>query len=254
MLALERHRRLVSFVNARGSLRTAEVAAELGVTEETVRRDFEKLEREGALVRTHGGALRIEAGRGESPLGERMAQNVGAKTRIARAALAHLRDGSVVFFDSSTTVLQLAGLLPSEMRVTVLTNSLPTAMALLEKPGVAVHMLGGQVGGSSFSCTGRAAWLGLELLRLDAAFFSCRGIHPAHGLSEASEDHAALKNLVIQRADSAILLADHSKTTMHANHYFAQLAEIDLWITDQEPDHSVLEAANHSGTRWEAAP
>ena len=91
MLAIDRHRWLLDELNERGSLRTSEIAERAGVAEETIRRDFEKLEAEGILRRTHGGAVRLEADRREFPAGERALQHATEKQSIARCAARRLR-------------------------------------------------------------------------------------------------------------------------------------------------------------------
>ncbi|MEI8294676.1 MAG: DeoR/GlpR family DNA-binding transcription regulator [bacterium] len=252
MLALERHRKLIECLNARGSVRTAKVATELGVTEETVRRDFERLETEGQLVRTHGGALRLDASRREFPMRERMAQNASAKARIARAALAHLREGCSMYFDASTTVLQLAAVLPDKP-FTVITNSLQAALSLTEKTNVTVYLLGGRIAQSSLSCTGWAAIQGLEMNRIDVAFLSCRGLHPALGLSDATEEQAELKRQVVLRASEVVLLADHTKAGLSSSFFFAKNADVDFWITDALPQDDVRDAVTSQGVRLEVA-
>ena len=106
MLAIDRHRWLLDELNERGSLRTSEIAERAGVAEETIRRDFEKLESEGMLRRAHGGAVRLEAERREFPAGERALQHATEKQAIARAAARRLRAGQTVYLDASTTVLE----------------------------------------------------------------------------------------------------------------------------------------------------
>jgi DeoR/GlpR family transcriptional regulator of sugar metabolism len=252
MLALERHRKILKALNAKGSVRTAELASRFDVTEETIRRDFERLESEGQLVRTHGGAARLDFNRREFPIAERAEQNAGGKARIARAALAHIPEGATVFFDASTTVLQLAALLP-EKPLTVVTNALQTAIALTEKNDIEVYVLGGRLGASSLSCTGWAAGQGIDQHRIDLAFFSCKGLDPVFGLSEATEEHARMKRHVMQRARTSILLADRTKSGISSNFFFAKSSDVDLWITDEAPRLDVLDAVGSQGIRVEVA-
>jgi len=252
MLALERHRKLIECLNARGSVRTAEVATELGVTEETVRRDFERLETGGQLVRTHGGALRLEVSRRECPMLERMAQNASAKARIALLAMKRVAHRSTVFFDASTTVLQLAAILPDKP-LTVITNSLQVALSLVEKTHITVYLLGGRLSQSSLSCTGWAALQCLEMNRIDTAFISCRGLDPALGLSDATEEQAQLKKQVVLRASEVVLLADHTKVALSSSFFFAKNSDVDFWITDSPPQDDVRDAVVSQGVRLEVA-
>jgi len=253
MLALERHRRLLDLLNKQGGVRTAEVARALGVTEETVRRDFEKLEAEGALLRSHGGAVRLEPMRREFPAGERAEQNAAEKLRIARAAVARIRPGQTILFDASTTALQVAKLLPDQP-LTVLTNALQTALALVEKPSVHVALLGGNLMSSSQSCTGWSAEQMLELFRIDAAYISCRGLDAERGPSEATEEQARLKRRVVERAEEVCLLADASKAGATSSFFFARTQEIDVWITNRAPSAPFRQAMTAHGVRVEIAP
>lgn len=232
MLAIDRHRKLLELLQKRGSVRTVEVARQLTVTEETVRRDFEKLEGEGLLLRSHGGAIRLDLQRREFPVKEREEQHAGAKANIARAALRHVQKGQTLYFDPSTTVQQLAKLLPDQP-LTVVTNSLQIPALLADKPSVHVVLAGGELIASSLSCTGMAAEMTVDLYRIDAAFISCRGVEAKRGLSDAMRDQGRLKRHVIDRAEKTILLADHSKANVASSYFFSPLSSIDTWIVDQ---------------------
>jgi DeoR/GlpR family transcriptional regulator of sugar metabolism len=252
MLALERHRQMLDLLKKHGSVRTTEVAKTLGVTEETVRRDFEKLEAEGMLMRSHGGAVRLETQRREFPVRERAAQNSGAKIQIARAAVAKISEGQTIFFDPSTTVQHLAEALP-DMPLTVVTNSLQIANLLADKPAVHVVLLGGNLMSSSLSCTGWAAEQTLNLYRIDSAFVSCRGIDPERGLSEASEEQARLKHRVVEGAESVYLLADSSKSGVASSYFYSQNSAVDVWITNEKPSPALESALTAQGVRIELA-
>lgn len=252
MLALERHRWMLDRVNLEGSVRTSQVAQALGVTEETVRRDLEKLAGEGMLLRSHGGAVRLEADRREFPLQDRAKQNIAAKMAIAAAAVRRIQPGQTLYFDASTTVLQLAEALPDEP-LTVVTNGLQIAMALAEKNEIDCVLLGGVLKANSLSTGGWAAEKALEIYHLDAAYLSCRGVDPERGFSDAGEVHARLKHAVMDRSDEVVLLADHSKTGLASSYFFAKPSEIDLWITDAQLPNPAAEAVASQGLRVEIA-
>ena len=223
------------------------------MTEETVRRDFEKLEAEGALLRSHGGAVRLEVMRREFPATERAEQHAAEKLQIARAAVARIKPGQTIFFDASTTSLQVARLLPDQP-LTVLTNALQTALVLSEKPAIHVAVLGGNLIASSQSCTGWPAEQMLELFRIDAAYISCRGLDADRGPSEATEEQARLKRRVVGCAEEICLLADASKAGPSSSFFFAKNSDIDVWITDREPARPFQSALTSHGVRIEIAP
>lgn len=246
MLAIERHRLLLDLLQKSGSVRTAEAARALGVTEETVRRDFEKLEAEGTLLRSHGGAVRLEPSRQEVSEEERAHQNIQAKQKIARVALGHIRAGQTLLFDASTTVRQLAEMLPDQP-LTIMTNGIRTALILTQKPAINVILLGGNIHNNSLSCAGDAAELALDLIHIDTAFLSCRGFDVNRGPSEASEGQARLKRRIFERADNVFLLADTSKIGVSSSFFFARPSELTALISDQTPDCETQAALQASG-------
>ncbi len=252
MLAVERHRWLLERVNSQGSIRTSQVAQALGVTEETVRRDFEKLATEGMLMRSHGGAVRLELNRREVSVQDRARQNIGAKKAIAAAAADRIQPGQTVYFDASTTVLQLASALPDQP-LTVITNGLQIATALAEKSEIDCVLLGGALRATSLSTGGWASEKSLEIYHIDAAFLSCRGIDPERGMSDAAEVHARLKHVVMERSDEVVLLADASKIGLASSYFFARPGDIDVWITDRVLAPQVSEAVTAQGLRVHVA-
>jgi DeoR/GlpR family transcriptional regulator of sugar metabolism len=248
MLPLERHRRLLTLLNESDSVRTTELARQLNVTEETVRRDFEKLEKDGVLMRTHGGAVRLDAARRENPVQERAGDRATEKLAIARAALSRIESGQTVFFDPSTTVQTLASILPDKP-LTVITSSLQIPALLADKPEIRVVLLGGSFRASSLSTTGLVAEMAADFFRIDAAFMSCRGIDAKQGLSEATEEQARLKRHLIGRAKKFYLLADSSKAGLASSFFFADNSRIDLWITDVEPPADFRRLLEPQGVR-----
>ncbi|MEX1119154.1 MAG: DeoR/GlpR family DNA-binding transcription regulator [Terrimicrobiaceae bacterium] len=235
MLAIERHRRLLDLLQTSGSVRTAEAARALGVTEETVRRDFEKLEAEGTLVRSHGGAVRLELSRREFSEEERAGQNIEAKQRIGRAAVGRIVPGQTILFDASTTAKYLAEILPDQP-LTVITSGIRTALILVQKPAIHVILIGGNLHSKSLSCTGGAAEHALDLIRIDAAYISCRGLDVCRGPSEATEEQARLKRKMVESVEEVCLLADASKLGVSSNFYFSHPSDVDVLITDTLPD------------------
>lgn len=246
MLAIERHRRLLDLLQKSGSVRTAEAARALGVTEETVRRDFEKLEAEGTLVRSHGGAVRLEPSRREVSEEERAHQNISAKQLIGRAAVGRILAGQTILFDASTTAKQVAEMLP-DLPLTAITSGIRTALMLAQKPAINVILLGGNLHSNSLSCTGGAAEHALNLIRIDTAYVSCRGFDVHRGPSEASEEQARVKRKMVERADEVCLLADASKLGVSSNFYFSQPSDVSVLITDIMPDPETQSALGAAG-------
>lgn len=249
MLAAQRQQRILAMVLKSGAVSTATTARALGITEETARRDFEKLEAEGLLSRSHGGAIRLNDSHRDLPLDSRESANVEEKIAIAKSALPLIKPGDSLFFDASSTVFHLARLLPN-MDLTVLTTALKVAIELARRPSIRVILAGGTVGHGSLSCHGDLATATLEQCHVQKAFLSCRGVDSHRGLSEASVEHADQKRKIINLAGQTILLADHSKIGVKSSWFFARLSDVDTFIADRKPGRAVMQALKTGGAKF----
>ena len=235
MLAIERQQRILDMLTKSRAVSTVKTAKTLDVSEETVRRDFEKLEADGHLFRKHGGAVLVNDSRRDLPLDSRETANVSEKETIAGIALAQIQKGDTVFFDASSTVFHLARLL-ANIEVTVLTNGLKVAIELARRSAVDVILIGGGVHHDSLSCQGTLTDQVLESYHVHKVFISCRGVDAQRGLSEANAEQAALRRKIIKLSDHTIVLADHTKIGLKSSYFFARLADVDTLIADCAPD------------------
>ena len=231
-----------------GAVTTAKVAKALGISEETARRDFEKLEAEGRLSRSHGGAVRSDDSHRDLSLNRREIANVAEKRIIAGLALKQIQAGDTIFFDASSTVFYLACLLPN-LAITVVTSALKVAVELARRPAIQVILTGGTVNPGSLSSQGALADFVLERCHLQKAFMSCRGLDAQRGVSEANLEQAGLKQKIVNLADQTILLADHSKMGIKSSYFFAKLADLDALITDCKPGNAVKQVLQKGGTK-----
>lgn len=172
--------------------------------------------------------------------------NVAEKAAIAKVALAQIQRGDTVFFDASSTVFHLAGLL-ANLEVTVLTNALKIAIELARQPAVEVILVGGEVNHGSLSCQGTLANQMLEAYHLQKAFMSCRGLDVERGLSEANAEQAGLKRKIIKLSDRTIVLADHTKMSLKSSYFFARLGDVDTLITDRPPEKKIKQVLQRGG-------
>src|SRR5690625_935429 len=154
MLVVERHGKIIETVKEKGSIRVTELSRMFGLTEETIRRDLEKLEREGKLMRSHGGAVAIqEREQGDVPYFKRETVHVDEKEKIARTALQFVEEEDSILLDASSTSWFLAKQLP-DMPLTVITNSLRALMELAPKKNIHVIFAGGSLSHTSLSVLG----------------------------------------------------------------------------------------------------
>jgi DeoR/GlpR family transcriptional regulator of sugar metabolism len=247
MLAIDRQRRIFELLQVTGSLRTVDTAAELGVTDETVRRDFEILEKRGDLVRTHGGASRPDRAREELPLNERQAVRRDEKQSIARAAVARIRPNETIFLDASSTVLTLTEFLP-ELPLTILTNALNVFTALADRPNLDLICTGGLFDSKSRSFIGLTAEKSLQRYNIDRIFFSGNGLDLERGVSESNSHQAAFKERIVAMAGDAVFLADHSKLGKKSAFFFADVAHLNCLVTDRNADPEFIRQLRERGT------
>ncbi len=234
MYAEERQQAMAQLVSERGRLSVAVIADQFDVTTETVRRDLSALERMGLVRRVHGGAVPASVlAVIESGIGERDLANTDAKDRIAQAAVEHLPPaGGTALFDAGSTTSRLASMLPRDLRLTVITHAVPIASRLAGSPQVELHLLPGRVRHTTQAAVGAETVSALGRLRADVAFVGTNGLTRGHGLSTPDHDESATKRAMVSSGRRVVCLADSSKIGVETPVRFAELAELDLLITD----------------------
>ena len=232
MYAPERQQEILRLARDGGRVDVVSLAEEFQVTAETIRRDLKALDRAGLLRRVHGGA--IPAGRldFEPDLTERESTAADEKDRIAKAALAELPTQGTVILDAGTTVARLAGIVPLEAELTVVTHSLPIAARLADHPGMQLHLVGGRVRHRTRAAVDAWALRAYGEIRADVVFVAANGFSAEHGLTTPDLAEAAVKRAAMAAARRVVLLADSAK---HGQEHFARfgaLSDVDLLITD----------------------
>lgn len=231
MLVAERYERIVRLVNERGSIRVNELSELCGVTEETIRRDLTRLELEGKLRRSHGGAVSVKTA-AEIPHAQREIMNMDEKRQIAQYAVQYIAPRERIILDASSTAWYMAALIP-DIPLTVLTNSMKVAQELSVKEKIEVIAVGGLLSPASLSFVGPLAERSLEPYFVDKAFVSCKGLHLDKGISESNEAQARVKQKMIEQAGQVILLADSSKIGVQAFTKVSDWEAIHRLVTDR---------------------
>ncbi|MED3729264.1 DeoR/GlpR transcriptional regulator [Priestia filamentosa] len=240
MLVAERQKKIVDLVNLRTTIRVSELSEIFSVTEETIRRDLEKLERENKLRRSHGGALSIQEKNLEVDFSEREIINVIEKKIIAREAVNQVKSGDRIILDASTTAWYMARSLP-DFPLTVITNSIKVAMELSKKEKIEVISTGGILLPKSLSYVGPLAERSLDNYHVDKTFLSCKGLDLTNGLSDSNEWQALLKRKMIERSAQTILMVDSSKFGHRDFSHITSLHNIDQIIVDFKLDNTSKE-------------
>jgi DeoR family transcriptional regulator, fructose operon transcriptional repressor len=207
------------------------IAESLGVTGETIRKDLIALERQGLLRRVHGGAVSVRALAFEPSVDSRT-EYPAEKARIARAALEHVPSRGSVLIDAGSTTARLVEIFPGDRELTVYTNAIPLAMALLTRPRLTVFTLGGRLRNTTFAEVDDWALRALAEINVDVAFLGTNGISIDRGLTTPDPAEAAVKRAMVGCAAQRIVLADHGKYGVVNGVRHAECTDVDVLISD----------------------
>ncbi len=251
MLAIERQREILRVLSEQASVRVPDLAVRFQVAEETIRRDLDKLSAEGRLVRSHGGA--VAALEAEQPHEQRELLNQPQKEAMAREALRLIEPGDTIALDASSSSWFIARQLP-DMPLTVITNSLYVCTALAGREQVSVICTGGTLARTSMSLVGTTTIGFLGRYHAAKLFFSCRALDLQRGLSDISEEQAAVRQAMLDISDRHILMMDSSKWGARALSIVAPIQEVHCIITDSNTPDVDCQTLREAGIEVITAP
>ena len=234
MLGLERRQKIMELLRRDNKVYVSELAKLFKVTEETIRRDLEKLEGQDLLRRSYGGAIISESTSEDLPFTKRSSLNNESKQAIASKAYDLIHDGDTVMVDSSTTGQMLLQQLKGRKRITVITNSIRLMNDFMNS-GFQMICTGGKMRESSCALTGSTAYQTLHNYFVDYAFISCKGIDMDKGVMESNESESKIKEIMMEQARKTVLLVDHSKFNKTAFVKCDDFSHIHCVVTDEEP-------------------
>lgn len=208
------------------------LSQKFNVSEMTIRRDIEKLEKEGKVLKVYGGVRLKEILEFEGSIDERKVINSEAKKAIANKAVNFIEDGDVIAFDASTTAIELSMKIKYRKKVTVVTNNVTIAVHLADDPNITIILLGGFLRRASLSLTGTMLPKCLESIYIDKAFISAKSLNFSDGLTDTLMDEGEAKQALISRTNKLFALIDHSKIDTLAFFKICPAERIDTLITD----------------------
>jgi DeoR/GlpR family transcriptional regulator of sugar metabolism len=248
LLAEERRFRIREILSRERTVAASDLIRTLGVTAATVRRDLAGLEKEGVLVRSHGGAVSRTSSSNFQPSYESLGRsNRAEKQAIAREAEHLILDGETVFLEGSTTVYELARRLLHRNRLTIITNSPPIVHEFQRTQHVSVICTGGELQKDVFYLSGVWAQRALSEIRVDKAVLGVSAIDPGYGISTASQAEAQIKKMILKSARVSIALADHSKFGTQGFAYVGPVTDLDILVTDSATESKYLRPLRESG-------
>lgn len=245
MLAAERRDLLVARLRRDGKLVARDLAAELGLSEDSVRRDLRELAAAGLCQRVYGGALPASPALGT--VRARSVISPESKRRVAARAAELIAPGTTAILDSGTTALAVVAALRPDLDATIITHSPATAAALADHPSVDVFILGGRLLKHSVAACGAAAAEAASGISADVYLLGLAGIHPKEGLTVGDPDEAAMKRILVNRTADTYVLGSVEKIGTVGAYGVVGFSEVAGIVTDAGPDHPTVQSLRAQG-------
>ena len=244
MYNIERKSEIINLLETHKNVNVSELAAQFQTSKETVRRDLRELEREGVLIRTHGGAMPVETKasspvmQDKYPVSVRGIRRFQEKQAICKLAASYIQPEDTIFVDNSSTTAYLAQYVPANIQVTFITNSIQFLLeaAKLNNQNHMYICLGGIFKSSNLSIYGNMSLDNAKVYYPNKAFLSCSGISANRMITDSSIQELETKKLMIELSNQVFLLADHSKFEKDGQIFLSSFNNIDYIITDSETD------------------
>ncbi len=232
MLKEERQQYILSRIHQDNRIYATTLSKELGVSDDTLRRDLIELDKKGILTKVHGGAI---ARSGISVnFTERLHTAAPVKQQMAAKVIPFFKEGDVILMDGGTSNLEIARQIPRNIALTIYTNSFPVVNALFDHPKLELVFLGGQVFNTSQVTVGISVFQTLQTITPDWVIIGISDIHPEKGLTCPDREEALIKRSMIERGVKCIILADSYKLDTARTYQVASLGDIDYIVTEDE--------------------
>lgn len=243
MLKEERQNIILKRISNDSRVYVSTLSAELGVSDDTIRRDIVELEQQGLLTKVHGGAI------ARSGISIEFTERLNTDTEIKRQLVGKIvplfKDNDVILIDGGTTNLELVKMLPADKHFTVITNSLPVATELSSRRNIEITMLGGQIIGSSQVTAGIMTYRALENIYPDWTIVGVSDIHPEKGLMTTIQEEAIVKRSFIEQGGNRVAIVTSNKLNTAHHYRFASLSEIEYLIVEDNRREEIIDDWPH---------
>ncbi|MCL2285156.1 MAG: DeoR/GlpR family DNA-binding transcription regulator [Firmicutes bacterium] len=248
MLVAERKKIILEKLQADKKVIVSRLSELFNVSDETIRRDLDRLCQEGIAIKTYGGAVLNEDGP-DLPFNVRKIHNPDEKRKIAELIEPLIQDGDSIMLDASTTAVFVAKALKEKKCLKVITNSIEVMVELSDNHDWTVISTGGNLMGDYLAFSGPRTISDIASYRVDKFIFSCKGLDTAHGILDSNDNLAQVKREMIKAAKTKILAADQSKFNRTAFSKIASIADIDVVVTNAVPEKIWRDAFTKHGVR-----
>lgn len=235
MLAIERRNTILSRLETDGKVIVSDLARDFDVTEETIRRDLEKLDKEGLAKKTYGGAVANKSLNTDLPFKVRKRANVELKQHIADKIAELIHDGDYIMLDASSTAIYVVQRIKNLKNITLITNSVEILIELADKDDWKVLSTGGSLKKGSLSLIGTSAEKMIRGFHVDIAVCSSKGVDINMGITDSNEKDSVIKQAIFAAADKKVLAVDSTKFDKISFVHVCDIGEIDTIVTDKQP-------------------
>lgn len=233
----ERFQQILDLLGKEGFITIEDLSRRFYISLPTAYRDLRELERQKLVIRGDGGAMLVAPEKANLPVDYRVSINAEAKAMIGKRAVELLEPGDVIFIDASTTAAAMIEHMRTDMKLTVLTNGLVTAIRL-RASGIRTFCVGGSLIDNSIAVGGRLAGDVVEHFAISKMFFSAYGVNDQGEIIDTSEMESSLRRRILRKPAASVFLCDQSKFGKQSVFRIASLENLDYVITDAPlPEH-----------------
>lgn len=246
MYPVERQQKIMEIVRTQQVVKHSELTEVLQISMETLRRDIQILVQQGLIEKFYGGIREVEQSLTETLIEQRMIHQLDEKIAIARKCAKLIHEGDCIFLDSGSSTFQIAKFIRNMKNVTVITNSLPIAIELLQT-SVEIILMGGKVRHSEKSIVAYDFLLQYDQLNISKAFICTSGISLQNGLSDFSFEEVLTRRNIVRIAQTIYVVADHTKFERDVAIKICSLSDVDYFITDAGLNDAIFKQYQHAG-------
>lgn len=238
MLKKERQAYILHQVNLHNKVLSSSLCTEINVSEDTIRRDLQELADEGKIIKVHGGALSPSFNHVYFPTNGVYSQN--QKKKIAQKAIGLIGNGMFILTSGGTTIIELARMLPHQLKATFISGSIPVILEYMHHPNIEVILIGDKISKNSKITVGSQAIAKIKEVKADICFLGTNAIDIEHGITDNDWEVVQLKKAMIESSKKVVCLTIAEKVNTVQPIRVCGLNEIDMLITELEPDNDLL--------------
>jgi len=246
-LSIERKNLILEKLNKDKKVVVSQLAEEFSVSEETIRRDLDKLEKEGFAIKSYGGAILNENTENDMPFQLRQRSNMEGKKIIAKIISQYINDGDHIFIDPSSTGVSIIKACEGKRHLSVITNSIEVLLELSDNDDWDIISTGGKLVPNYLALVGPKCINSIESFHADKVIISCKGLDMERGITDANEQFSQVKQQMLKCASQKILAVDHTKFDKVAFSQICKITDIDMIVTDIKPSEAWLKYFDDKG-------